>query len=77
MPRITITAQVQVAANWSIELRTYGALFNDNSASATCLTMTVNNEAVILREIADAGKYMEHLDAPETADAATGSARQL
>jgi len=69
MTRIIITAQVDDAANWEKGFRTHGALFNDYTATAIHFTVTDDNEAAILWEVADVGKFMEHLDAPETADA--------
>ncbi|MGI9204159.1 MAG: hypothetical protein ACR2Q3_09120 [Woeseiaceae bacterium] len=69
MPRIIITADVEDSANWEKGFRTHGSLFKDYTATAIHFTTTADNEAAILWEVADVGKFMEHLDAPETAEA--------
>ena len=69
MPRIIITAQVENSAKWEEGFRTHGALFNDYTATAIHFTTTDDNEVAILWEVADVGKFKEHLDAPETAEA--------
>ena len=69
VPRIIITADVEDSANWEKGFRTHGALFNDYTATAIHFATTDENQVAIHWEVADIGKFMEHLDAPETADA--------
>lgn len=69
VPRIIITADVEDSTQWEKGFRTHGSLFNDYTATAIHFTTTSNNDVAILWEVSDLGKFMEHLDAPETAEA--------
>ncbi len=67
--RIIITAQVEDSANWEKGFRTHGGLFNDYTATAIHFTATDENEVAILWEVVDPDKFLELLEAPETAAA--------
>ena len=67
--RIIITAQVEDSANWETGFRSHGELFNDYTATAINFTATDDNEVAILWEVVNPDKFLELLDAPETAKA--------
>lgn len=69
MSRIVITAQVEDSTNWEKGFRTHGKLFNDYTATAINFTATDENEVAILWEATDVKKFLEQMDAPETAEA--------
>jgi len=69
MSRIIITAQVEDSTNWEAGFRTHGGLFNDYTATAIHFTATDENEVAILWEVTDVNTFLEHLNAPGTAEA--------
>ena len=69
MPRIIITAQVEDSANWENGFRSHVGLFNDYTATAVHFAATDDNEVAILWEVANQDRFLELLDAPETAEA--------
>ena len=69
MSRIIITAQVEDSANWENGFRSHVGLFNDYTATAVHFAATEDNEVAILWEVANQDKFIELLDAPETAEA--------
>ena len=69
MSRIIITAQVEDSANWENGFRSHVGLFNDYTATAIHFTATDDNEVAILWEVVNQDKFLELLDAPETAEA--------
>jgi hypothetical protein len=64
-----ITAQVENSANWENGFRSHAGLFNDYTATAINFTATDANEVAILWEVANVDRFLELLDAPETAQA--------
>ncbi len=69
MSKIIITAHVEDSTNWEKGFRTHGELFNDYTPTAIHFTETDENEVAILWEVTDVNKFLEHLDAPGTAEA--------
>ena len=69
MSRIIITAQVEDSANWENGFRSHVGLFNDYTATAIHFAATDDNEVAILWEVANQDRFLELLDAPETAEA--------
>ena len=69
MSRIIITAQVEDSANWENGFRSHVGLFNDYTATAVHFAATEDNEVAILWEVANQDRFLELLDAPETAEA--------
>jgi hypothetical protein len=69
MSRAIITAQVESSANWENGFRSHAGLFNDYTATAIHYTATDDNEVAILWEVVNLDKFLEQLDAPETAAA--------
>ena len=69
MPKAIITAQVENSANWENGFRSHAGLFNDYTATAINFTATDANEVAILWEVANVDRFLELLDAPETAQA--------
>ena len=69
MSRIIITAQVEDSANWENGFRSHVGLFNDYTATAIHFAATDDNEVAILWEVVNQDKFLELLDAPETAEA--------
>jgi hypothetical protein len=67
--RVIITAQVEDSANWENGFRSHAGLFNDYTATAVHFTATDDNEVAILWEVVNQDKFLELLDAPETAEA--------
>jgi hypothetical protein len=67
--RVIITAQVEDSANWEIGFRSHEELFTDYTATAIHFTATDDNEVAILWEVVYLDRFLEHLDAPETAAA--------
>lgn len=69
MSRVIITAQVKDSANWENGFRSHAGLFNDYTATAIQFTATDDNEVAILWEVVNQDRFLELLDAPETAEA--------
>lgn len=69
MSKAIITAQVENSANWENGFRSHAGLFNDYTATAINFTATDANEVAILWEVANVDRFLELLDAPETAQA--------
>ena len=69
MSRIIITAQVEDSTNWENGFRSHVELFNDYTATAIHFAATDDNEVAILWEVVNQDKFLELLDAPETAEA--------
>ena len=69
MFKAIITAQVENSANWENGFRSHAGLFNDYTATAIHFSATDDNEVAILWEVANLDRFLEHLDAPETAEA--------
>ena len=69
MSRIIITAQVEDSANWENGFRSHVGLFKDYTATAIHFAATDDNEVAILWEVANQDRFLELLDAPETAEA--------
>ena len=69
MSRIIITAQVEDSANWEDGFRSHVGLFNDYTATAIHFAATDDNEVAILWEVVNQDRFLELLDAPETAEA--------
>ncbi len=69
MSRAIITAQVEDSADWENGFRRHTGLFNDYTATAIHFAATDDNEVAILWEVANLEKFLEMLDAPETAEA--------
>jgi hypothetical protein len=67
--KIIITAQVEDSSNWEKGFRTHGELFSGYTATAIHFTVTDENEVAILWEVTDVNTFLEHLDAPGTAEA--------
>ena len=69
MSKAIITAQVENSANWENGFRSHAGLFNDYTATAIHFTATDTNEVAILWEVTNLDRFLELLDAPETAEA--------
>ena len=69
MSRAIITAKVENSAAWENGFRSHAELFNDYTATAIYFTATDENEVAILWEVTDMDRFLELLDAPETAEA--------
>ena len=69
MFKAIITAQVENSANWENGFRSHAGLFNDYTATAIHFSATDDNEVAILWEVANLDRFLELLDAPETAEA--------
>ncbi len=69
MFRAIITAQVEDSVNWEAGFRSHAGIFNEYTATAIHFTATDDNEVAILWEVANLDKFLEQLDAPETAEA--------
>jgi hypothetical protein len=69
MSRAIITAQVENSANWENGFRSHAGLFNDYTATAIHYTATDDNEVAILWDVVNLDRFLEQLDAPETAAA--------
>ena len=69
MSRAIITAKVENAANWERDFRSHVGLFKSYTATAIHFSATDDNEIAILWEVANLDKFLEQLDAPETAQA--------
>jgi hypothetical protein len=67
--KVLITAQVENSANWENGFRSHAGLFNDYTATAINFTATDDNEVAILWEVTNQDRFLELLDAPETAEA--------
>ena len=69
MSKAIITAQVENSASWENGFRSHAGLFNDYTATAIHFSATDDNEVAILWEVANLDRFLELLDAPETAEA--------
>jgi len=66
MHRLTITAEVEDAAEWEKSFRTHGELFKEQTATAVYFNVTDNNEVAVHFEIDDLEKFLEILESPVT-----------
>lgn len=69
MSKAIITAQVENSVNWENGFRSHAGLFNDYTATAIHFSATDANEVAILWEVTNLDRFLELLDAPETAEA--------
>jgi hypothetical protein len=67
--KIIKTAQILDSSKLEKSFSTHGELFSDYTATAIHFTVTDENEVAILWEVTDVNTFLEHLDAPGTAEA--------